>query len=441
MTNDFDKILANKIKQSFDEYSPDYSPANWDLLKAKLAKKKRRKILLYIISGAAAVLVFGIIFSSKFYYTQTNQFANENTKILLDTTAKKIHNPIHKTEITSTLTEKNIQEKTGLDQKSKNQKTVLIQKINSKNSIPLPKQNQLSNTNSIVTQIAKQESIDKFTVNLDSSEIRIVEPLNSSSEITSELTFVEEKTIIDSIITPNTIEAPKIEIAEKDEIFYEDSEDENKANKLNLSVLLSSQVNNSKTINNPEVNLGGGVLTDLALVKKADLQVGMIVSKQSVNFINESLQSNFKTPEESNLQFLSFTIPCNLKYNISEKPTREIFVSAGVSSIGYINENYEYNYQVTTTETSYQVTADGIQAVEQEISYDQKENVEISGMNKFDFAGQLNLSGGVAYNLSSKMKLHIEPYFKFPLRKLATDNILYTTGGINLYLKFWSGKK
>jgi hypothetical protein len=88
------------------------------------------------------------------------------------------------------------------------------------------------------------------------------------------------------------------------------------------------------------------------------------------------------------------------------------------------------------------MTTDGaLMADSKEITSTQQENVEIKGMNKFDFAGQLNLSGGIGYNLSKKMKLQVEPYFKIPLRKLATDNILFTSGGINLYLKFTTAKK
>jgi len=201
-------------------------------------------------------------------------------------------------------------------------------------------------------------------------------------------------------------------------------------------------MNNTKNAENQDVNVGGGVSTDLALVSKTDLQVGMVVSKQSVNFVNQNLKSLNTTPAESNLQYVSFSVPINLKYNIKENSKRDIFVSAGFSSIGYLHENYEYNYDVATTETSLEANVDGqILAVQKDASYNKQENVEINGMNKFDLAGQLNLSGGIGYNLSKKMKLQIEPYFKIPLRKLATDNILFTSGGINLYLKFSTGKK
>ena len=446
MKNDFDKILSSKIKQSFNNYEVEYNPANWDLLKARLLKQKRRKMAFFIITSAAAVLVFGMIISTYFF---NNEKQNFNQSIAKNIEPKQNSNVkvVNQNTETKTKTENNLAEA--------KQKPIISDGNTHKNIA----------SNNINTEKSKFQKIEKTkNQNIENSKIeektqnvQILEPnekLQAQNETIIEKIVESEKNIeqkeianienvkIDTIEPQKSIIIQKDEIADKKEIFYEDSEDEKKSNNFNISVLLTSQMNNTKNAENQDVNVGGGVSTDLALVSKTDLQVGMVVSKQSVNFVNQNLKSLNTTPAESNLQYVSFSVPINLKYNIKENSKRDIFVSAGFSSIGYLHENYEYNYDVATTETSLEANVDGqILAVQKDASYNKQENVEINGMNKFDLAGQLNLSGGIGYNLSKKMKLQIEPYFKIPLRKLATDNILFTSGGINLYLKFSTGKK
>lgn len=448
MKNDFDKILSSKIKKTFNDYEAEYNPANWELLKVRLLKQKRRKLAFFIITSAAAVFVFGMIFSSKLFYNETKMLNNtiaKNVEAKHNSTVEtaneksetKIENNLEKTNTKTFIDEKNTNKNIALNaeiiETKKPQKQEKTQNQNIEKSNIEQKSDNILILEKQETLIAENETEIKESTTIKSTE--------KQTDIQNEVANIENVKQ-DTIENKKSIILQKENIADKKEIFYENSEDEKKSRNFNFSVLLSSQMNSTKNTENQEVNVGGGLLTDIALISKTDLQFGMVVSKQSVNFINESLKSMNTTPEASNLQYIGFIVPLNLKYNINENNKRNIFVSAGVSSMGYLHENYEYNYQQTYTETTVSMNYDGVlMADTKEVTTTQQENVEIKGMNKFDLAGQLNLSGGIGYNLNKKMKLQVEPYFKIPLKKLATDNILFTSGGINLYLKFMTGKK
>jgi hypothetical protein len=54
----------------------------------------------------------------------------------------------------------------------------------------------------------------------------------------------------------------------------------------------------------------------------------------------------------------------------------------------------------------------------------------------FDLAGRLNLIVGMEQRLTPTLRLHVEPYLKIPLSGLASQNLKFTTSGINCKISF-----
>ena len=62
-------------------------------------------------------------------------------------------------------------------------------------------------------------------------------------------------------------------------------------------------------------------------------------------------------------------------------------------------------------------------------------------MKDFDLMRTLNVSFGFNTRLSKKQSLTIEPFLKYPLGGLGSENIRFGASGINVKLNFNTAKK
>ena len=124
---------------------------------------------------------------------------------------------------------------------------------------------------------------------------------------------------------------------------------------------------------------------------------------------------------------LAIDIPVNLKYQFVPESDK-FYVSAGLSSGTYLNETYAFQYK-NFNPTSGAFSA---QAKEQEIK---------KQLNDFDLARTLNLSFGLSTGFGKTQTISIEPFLKYPLGGLGSENLKFGSTGINLKLHFKPAKK
>ncbi len=140
------------------------------------------------------------------------------------------------------------------------------------------------------------------------------------------------------------------------------------------------------------------------------------------SLVTEASVPAFKNYDAS---LVGLDIPLNLKYELNPQKS-DIYFLAGVSSGTFINETYtyQYNYPALASPTLQQV----------------QEETSRRSFNGFYFAKTLNLAFGVGYPLG-KNRIVLEPFLKYPLDGLGSQNIRFGAGGLNLKFNFQSPKK
>lgn len=204
-----------------------------------------------------------------------------------------------------------------------------------------------------------------------------------------------------------------------------------------------------------KVNMGAGVSSDFRITKNLKLSTGLAIAQNSLNYNNglpgspQSLQLYANTKAKAaldhvysrssiasfsatplaaiaapaltsyNANLVGLDIPVNLKFEINPQKT-DAYISAGLSSGTFINETYTLNY----------IYARNAQ-----------QSVMHTNFAGFDFAKTLNLSFGVGTPIGKSNRLVIEPFLKYPLDGLGSQQIKFGAGGVNLKLNFTPGKK
>jgi hypothetical protein len=172
----------------------------------------------------------------------------------------------------------------------------------------------------------------------------------------------------------------------------------------------------------------------LAMVNKSAASVAT-----SYNLVTSGLRSVGPDVKDYNASLVGLDIPLNIKYQFNPKKN-DTYISAGISSGTYINETYRSTY--TNGNNNLYAAANSslsLSAVNNAVQQTQ-ENTSSQHFSSFDFARTLNVSFGMGYPLG-KNRLVIEPFLKYPLSGLGTQDIKFGASGINLKLSFSTSKK
>jgi hypothetical protein len=118
-------------------------------------------------------------------------------------------------------------------------------------------------------------------------------------------------------------------------------------------------------------------------------------------------------------------VPVNLKYDFNPKKM-DAYVLAGLSSGTFINETYTYQYNYPALASA------SLQQIQNQTSR--------QSFNGFYFGRTLNVAVGLGYPVG-KNHLVLEPFLKYPLDGLGSQNIRFGAGGVNLKFNFGAIKK
>ena len=147
------------------------------------------------------------------------------------------------------------------------------------------------------------------------------------------------------------------------------------------------------------------------------------------------LPDNFsaRTVGNQSYELLALDIPVNVQYYFSEVTRSQWYVSAGFSSLLYLQQRVS-GTEIAYIEADYYDAALGSNRTMNYASEVQTES-NYDAFTRFDFARLLNLS--VGYEIKQeKSTAIIEPYIKYPLGTLSSRNIKMGMGGVRLRLRF-----
>jgi hypothetical protein len=204
-----------------------------------------------------------------------------------------------------------------------------------------------------------------------------------------------------------------------------------------------------------QINTGAGFGTDIALSNHFKLSTGVAIGKNTLSYNGQpsqpgiqrdaavagdvaynssvSMQNAFVTVPFTadvavagyNVSLTGLDVPINIKYEFDPKKT-DGYISAGLSSGTFINETFNYSYTSSSG-------AFGRSNARPDAS-------TRKSFTSFDFARTLNLSIGMGYQITKSNRLIIEPFVKYPLSGLGSQQIRFGASGINLRLKFQTKK-
>ena len=182
-------------------------------------------------------------------------------------------------------------------------------------------------------------------------------------------------------------------------------------------------------------NLGGGLSLHWDFMKNLSLSSGVYLAHHQLTFDKESgLESTDPAHLDGvEVNLMGLEVPVSIRYHIYDN----LFVSAGLSSTTFLKENYNYTYQYQREIEVVEYTeSTGYQVITKLVDYTETATETEPAFNSIDWAAFYTFSIGYNYQFSKKYQLSVEPFVKFPTSNVASRNIKYTSGGLQLKLLF-----
>jgi len=477
MSEQLDNELKNRINEVFNNYE-DTTPAEegWLLLREKFPVKKDRPIWSIWWSAAAVLLLVSIFGIWKFTQSSKNE-------IVAVKPVNKSLQPV-KPEIQSQADSASA----GNDRKGFN------------NNVAASKEQYIAqNSKALTRPIRPSEKIPDAFVYPDivesSHQIAINAVPKSAEPVINQLPksavviadssqqVGSTKIVQQSVLAQQTTKAPqrvtgasdsagkmgesKMSIYLANEQKKEAAKKENTDKKLATDKKVLYSVYAATYFNYAEgsksqINTGAGFSTDIKLAGNFKLSTGIAIGRNTLNYNSQPTQSGLAMDAmraasnsgsandvAQNVQSASFgfsslkvlaspvvsaynisltglDLPINIKYEFNPKKT-DSYISAGLSSGTFISETYNYSYDNS-------VNALGASPSIPDASVSRS-------FTRFDFARTLNVSLGMGYQITKGNRLIIEPFLKYPLSGMGSQDIRFGSGGINLRLKFQGSSK
>ncbi|RFZ95105.1 hypothetical protein D0C36_06145 [Mucilaginibacter conchicola] len=468
MDEQFDNRLNNRIREVFDNY--EYPPVEhgWAELRKKFpAEEKHNKVAWLWWSSAAAIIlvVLGI-------GLWRNGFDDTQNTIALKPAIKQ---PVKDSVISNTVVQQQpVVAKTNPSDVKQSYVSPYVQSLG-----VTPRVNYPANNTVVTIPVTQQPA--KVVVPENSTAIAQAKNTPATAVLT---------TPADSVQTlPSAVQQPQLAQATKPaddnlnatavqpqqntmaatatpkpkqnsimDMFEQEkrnqSAQKNTANKqgdkkVTFAVYATTYFNYSEGSSN-QMNAGAGFSSDFKLSKKLKLSTGVALAQNSLNYGSAATapQAAFAAAAKApvlkdaalfamsaavpvfrnyNVSMLGIDVPVNLKYEFNPDKT-DAFISAGLSSGTFFDENYTYKYTYSNG------------AVANNTGAAEDHNETTHSSNNFYFGKMLNLSFGIGYPVGTN-RLIVEPFVKYPLGGLGAQDIRFGSGGVNLKFSFKGGKR
>lgn len=231
-------------------------------------------------------------------------------------------------------------------------------------------------------------------------------------------------------------------------------EDYTEDKKVRFGVYAATFFNYAKGSTN-QVNAGAGFTSDIKLSKNFKLSTGVALAQNTLSYnggppvasntdalarapqalapydkqsLYSAANASFPVLKNYNASLIGLDIPMNIKYEFNPQKN-DTYVSAGLSSGTFINEAYTSVYSYPASSVAAGASAQT------------SDDVTRKNFSGFYIAKTLNVSFGVGYPIGKGNKLIIEPFLKYPLAGLGSQQIQFGAAGLNLKLNFTSPKK
>ena len=430
MNEPVDKMLTSRIRQVFEEFEDHTADAGWEALRKKYPERNRRPLILWLSSAAALMLIA----AGLWFTTQTEQLAVLKPAKEEKTRGKKQSVSLADTELDrqTALAKKPTsdrfpeQEIISARPTERHHAPVSSKALSPGENTPAMSLNEFG-----APQGETQESDPALELPADMELSKAGSPFLKGGE---DFPFIPidpvKKPVYVNEFNPKSVETED----DKDPASRE-------TRKLTFSVFAGSYFNYSEGSEN-QLNFGAGFVSDIRLSKNLKVSTGVSIASNSLNYDSaqdlpvrayasfksaEYYSGNLTTITSYNASLLALDIPLNLKYQFIAESDK-FYLSAGLSSGTYLNETYAYQYRNFSTATGSYASPPQDQKIKKQL-------------NDFDLGRTLNLSLGISTGFGKTQVISIEPFMKYPLSGLGSEDLRFGSAGINLKLRFAPQKK
>ncbi|WP_184546328.1 outer membrane beta-barrel protein [Mucilaginibacter sp. FT3.2] len=315
------------------------------------------------------------------------------------------------------------------------------------------------NNNPVIAQqpVNKQPAISAASAVKGGDTVKAIIPKNNNPQYAAN-TPVTSATNTTNTVKPNNTNQPAASVKSANAMatmFANDNFHDTKKDKViddkkvKFGIYAATFFNYAKGSAN-QVNAGAGFSSDIRLGKNFKLTTGVALAQNTLKYnsntpptqnavsaVSYALAaqdtklvpaSSFPVFKNYNASLVGLDVPINIKYEFNPQKT-DAYFSAGLSSGTFINEAYTTSYGSPNSS----LLAGSTQQTSEETNR--------QSFNSFYFAKTLNISFGIGTALGKSNRLVIEPFLKYPLEGLGSQQIKFGAGGINLKLNFTKLKK
>jgi hypothetical protein len=448
MDDQLDNDLKKHIREVFDNFDDPSADEGWLQLREKFpAEQKNRRPLLWIWWGAAAILFLfmgiGIWMYNK---ADSNKYAVKTPK---NVPAKNL--AATNTHLDSGI--KTLPADTGRHSEASTSavaathsnlpKTSTGLKNNIPDKLPLP----LNSSDTSAKKALIAQKTDSVKKGIDQPPARQFAKADQPGKSN------DSQTVTSAAVNPKPKTKSIADMFAQDRGVKEKTDDAVKT--VHFGVYAATYFNYAKG-SGSNANVGAGFTADVKITKNLKLVTGVTIAQNSLNFTNgvptNTAQDNvgfFAAPganfaasasaytlnsevtvasepafKNYDASLVGLDIPLNLKYDFNLRKN-DIYVLAGFSSGTFINETYTYQYNYPA------LLSPSLQQIQNETTS--------RSFNGFYLAKTLNFAFGFGYPVG-KNSFTLEPFLKYPLEGLGSQNIRFGAGGINLKFNFLSQK-
>lgn len=395
--SEFNDIL-HSIREIANGHEEPYKDGSWETFLKTKRKRKRIPVWPFIVSGLAASIIIGFFVTVPMvdYNDKNDKIPNRSSDIEFSEITPRAD--------TATMDKK---KNTGPGQiedgKSRNEGNTMYSLAQDKRNKNQKETGKLKNKIAVIRENGSgKQALEEDVPTMASSTDTMI------------------KTDRHREITKSLFDRPELRSPDKD-----------KGRRLHLGFSVSPLFVSNGSGDN--LGLSVGVQTDIPLSGSLAINSGLTFAHQTIDNTYAG-RTSFNEPVSLTSRVFSFDIPLNLKITLKKEKSRESYLLAGISSVGYLSERntftYEYEEVIEVTTTSGGQETTTYETVVTETNVEDNE----PAFSTFDFAGFVNISYGLKSQFLKNTRLTVEPYLKLPLSGTTSNNLVYTTGGVKLII-------
>lgn len=475
MQEQFDKRLADKIRKEMKDYEPSFNPAHWTDMQKRMGRGVSNTPRM-IFTLFSILLLAGVAYLPLGNAT----FERDVNFVLTDSLAENYlsDNPQITEETASLFTQQENNVNIIVEEENTIQNNpILAEDDLISQNVKKDQTNALLNEEQIGSALRGNLNAPQLTESNEEGENDVINTLkdrNIQNNVSTQLgqndkegidfgnqkSNFEDNNIAIQInklsLTPKNLVIDSLQIdTELIKYDWNAKKDVLSLSKFSMSIVAEGFMNQNNRIDNyRKPGFGVGALVNFMPNNKMTISTGLIVERLSSKAFPD--QSDFEEADNSvNLEaiptfsafslndyaansqeltelvtitgnFTAVEIPLQFSYYLSRNRSRRIYISGAASSYFYLSE--KYNFEKEEFQIPARSNTRKLSIVNEEITY--------GAFEKFDLFSSFTLSAGLEKKVGIQSSVAIEPFFRFPMRKMGVERMPINSTGIRVKYNF-----